>query len=98
MKNVIFGVVASLALTTAALADDMKLAVTTSFHNSGLAEILLPEIKADLDLDVQLLVVGTGQAIRLGEAGDAPRRAMRPHPRRKKLSPRAQASGLSSCI
>lgn len=70
MKNVIFGVVASLSLTTAALADDMKLAVTTSFHNSGLAEILLPEIKADLDLDVQLLVVGTGQAIRLGEAGD----------------------------
>lgn len=70
MKNVLFGAVTSLLLTTAALADEMKLAVTTSFHNSGLAEILLPEIKADLDLDVQLLVVGTGQAIRLGEAGD----------------------------
>lgn len=70
MKIMFFGAVASLILTGAALADDMKLAVTTSFHNSGLAEILLPEIKADLDLDVQLLVVGTGQAIRLGEAGD----------------------------
>jgi tungstate transport system substrate-binding protein len=55
---------------TAAFADEMKMAVTTSFHNSGLAEVLLPEIKADLDLEVQLLVVGTGQAIRLGEAGD----------------------------
>ncbi|SDK56703.1 substrate-binding domain-containing protein [Aliiruegeria lutimaris] len=54
----------------AAGADVMKMAVTTSFHNSGLSEILLPEIKADLDLEVQLLVVGTGQAIRLGEAGD----------------------------
>lgn len=51
-------------------ADVMKMAVTTSFHNSGLAEVLLPEILSDLDLEVQLLVVGTGQAIRLGEAGD----------------------------
>lgn len=53
-----------------AQAEDMKMAVTTSFHNSGLAEILLPAIKEDTGIDVQLLVVGTGQAIRLGEAGD----------------------------
>ncbi len=59
-----------MAAATAGLADSMKLAVTTSFHNSGLSEVLLPEIQADLDLEVQLLVVGTGQAIRLGEAGD----------------------------
>ena len=51
-------------------AEDLKLAVTTSFHNSGLSEILLPAIKEDIDVDVQLLVVGTGQALRLGEAGD----------------------------
>ncbi len=44
--------------------------VTTSFENSGLAEVLLPAIKHDLDLEAQLLVVGTGQALRLGEAGD----------------------------
>ena len=55
---------------TASAADEMRLAVTTSFDSSGLAEVLLPAIKADLDLDVQLLVVGTGQALRLGEAGD----------------------------
>jgi tungstate transport system substrate-binding protein len=55
---------------TVSLAEQMKLAVTTSFHNSGLADVLLPEIQMDLDLEVQLLVVGTGQAIRLGEAGD----------------------------
>ena len=55
---------------TVAQADQMKMAVTTSFENSGLAEVLLPAIKADLDLDVQLLVVGTGQALRLAEAGD----------------------------
>lgn len=51
-------------------ADEMKMAVTTSFANSGLAEILLPAIADDLGLDVQLLIVGTGQALKLGEAGD----------------------------
>ena len=70
MKHVLFSAVAAAVLATASIAEEMKMAVTTSFHNSGLAEILLPEIKKDLDLDVQLLVVGTGQAIRLGEAGD----------------------------
>ncbi|ANP37453.1 sulfate ABC transporter substrate-binding protein [Phaeobacter gallaeciensis] len=70
MKHLVLGVVASAVMATASFAEEMKMAVTTSFHNSGLAEILLPEIKKDLDLDVQLLVVGTGQAIRLGEAGD----------------------------
>ena len=51
-------------------ADMMRMAVTTSFNNSGLSEKLLPAIQADLGLEVQLLIVGTGQAIRLGEAGD----------------------------
>ncbi|WP_027257519.1 substrate-binding domain-containing protein [Leisingera aquimarina] len=70
MKRLIIGAIAYLTLAAAGLASEMKMAVTTSFHNSGLAEILLPEIKKDLGLDLQLLVVGTGQAIRLGEAGD----------------------------
>ncbi|MCG6903427.1 MAG: sulfate ABC transporter substrate-binding protein, partial [Rhodobacter sp.] len=69
MKRLILGVLTCL-WAGVALADDMRLAVTTSFHNSGLAEILLPEIQADLGLEVQLLVVGTGQALRLGRAGD----------------------------
>ncbi|SEM97192.1 substrate-binding domain-containing protein [Palleronia pelagia] len=48
----------------------MRMAVTTSFENSGLADVLLPAIAEDTGIEVQLLVVGTGQAIRLGEAGD----------------------------
>jgi len=51
-------------------ADVMKMAVTTSFANSGLADVLLPQIKADTGITLQLLVVGTGQALKLGEAGD----------------------------
>ncbi|RUS59251.1 sulfate ABC transporter substrate-binding protein [Pseudorhodobacter sp. E13] len=53
-----------------AWAEDMKMAVTTSFANSGLAEVLLPEIEKDTGITVQLLVVGTGQALALGAAGD----------------------------
>lgn len=54
----------------AAQAEDMKMSVTTSFANSGLAEILLPEIEKDTGIKVELLVVGTGQALALGAAGD----------------------------
>lgn len=70
MKNAILGAVVAVFMAGAGGAEEMKLAVTTSFHNSGLAEILLPQIKRDTGIDVQLLVVGTGQAIKLGEAGD----------------------------
>jgi len=59
-----------LLLATPLSAETLKLAVTTSFHNSGLSEVLLPEIAADTGIEVQLLVVGTGQALRLGAAGD----------------------------
>lgn len=55
---------------TFAKAEDFKMSVTTSFANSGLAEVLLPEIQKDLGLKVQLLIVGTGQALALGAAGD----------------------------
>lgn len=61
---------ASILFATASAGESLKMAVTTSFYNSGLSEILLPQIKADIDLDVELIVVGTGQALRLGEAGD----------------------------
>ncbi len=64
---VCFGILLSCGATWA---DSMKLAVTTSFHNSGLSDKLLPEIKKDLGFDVHLLVVGTGQALKLGRSGD----------------------------
>ena len=53
-----------------AWSEPVRVAVTTSFHNSGLSDVLLPEIAEDTGLEVQLVVVGTGQAIRLGVAGD----------------------------
>lgn len=69
MKRLLFTLV-SIVWAQTASAEVMRMAVTTSFENSGLADVLLPAIKEDLDIDLQLLVVGTGQALRLGEAGD----------------------------
>ena len=57
-------------IATTSIADSIKLAVTTSFNNSGLSDVLLPKIKSDIGLNIKLLVVGTGQALRLGAAGD----------------------------
>lgn len=70
MKQMMCGAVAWLMMAFGLNAAEMKMAVTTSFHNSGLSEVLLPAIKRDLGLDVHLLIVGTGQALRLGAAGD----------------------------
>ena len=53
-----------------ALAKEVKLAVTSSFHNSGLSDHLIPHLETDLEIDLQLIVVGTGQALKLGENGD----------------------------
>ncbi|TDE40050.1 substrate-binding domain-containing protein [Antarcticimicrobium sediminis] len=60
----------SAVFAVAAQAQDMKMSVTTSFANSGLADVLLPEIKKDTGINVQLLIVGTGQALKLGAQGD----------------------------
>ena len=71
MKPIVASLIAAFFLIAPmATAQNIRLAVTTSFENSGLADVLLPAIKADLGLTVQLLVVGTGQALRLGQAGD----------------------------
>jgi tungstate transport system substrate-binding protein len=72
IKGWVVSVLTCVALTfgTSARAEELRMAVTTSFDSSGLSTVLLPQIKADLDLDVLLIVVGTGQALRLGAAGD----------------------------
>ncbi|MEO0655661.1 MAG: substrate-binding domain-containing protein [Pseudomonadota bacterium] len=70
MRSILLAGALILSAVAAHATETMRMAVTTSFHNSGLAEVLLPEIAKDLDLEVQLLVVGTGQALRLGRAGD----------------------------
>ena len=48
----------------------VKLATTTSTDNSGLLEILLPPFEERFHVKVDVIAVGTGKALRLGENGD----------------------------
>ncbi len=62
-----------LALCATALplqAESLRWAVTTTLRNSGLAAVLLPAAEADLGFEIDMLVVGTGQAAGLARAGD----------------------------
>jgi len=47
------------------------LATTTSTADSGLLDYLLPDFEAQYNAKVEVIAVGTGQAIKTGEQGDA---------------------------
>ena len=62
------------ALVGGVAADETRtitVASTTSTQNSGLFSYLLPQFTADTGIDVQVVAVGTGQAIRIATNGDA---------------------------
>jgi tungstate transport system substrate-binding protein len=48
----------------------LKLATTTSTENSGLLGFLLPVFESRYNLKVNVIAVGTGQALKLAENGD----------------------------
>ena len=54
----------------AAAAEALRLATTTSTENSGLLHYLLPAFKARSGVDVHVIAVGTGKALRIAENGD----------------------------
>lgn len=49
----------------------LVLATTTSTYDSGLLDQIVQDFEHRYDCDVKVIAVGTGQALRLGEAGDA---------------------------
>ncbi len=51
--------------------DRLVLATTTSTQDSGLLDYLLPDFKAKTGLDLQVVAVGSGQAMEAGKNGDA---------------------------
>ena len=54
-------------------ADELRLilATTTSTNDSGLLDFILPDFEAKTGIQVDVVAVGTGQALALGENGDA---------------------------
>jgi len=49
----------------------LVLATTTSTADSGLLDVILPDFEAQAGVDVDVIAVGTGQALKLGEDGNA---------------------------
>lgn len=62
---------AGLMSATAALAQSIVVASTTSTEQSGLFGVLLPAFKKASGIDVKVVAVGTGQAIDMARRGDA---------------------------
>lgn len=55
----------------ATTSDKLILATTTSTQDSGLLDVILPLFEAEAGVDVEVIAVGTGQALKLGEDGNA---------------------------
>jgi len=75
-KNIIFRLIFILSIsllligTVYAEPIHLKLATTTSTENSGLLDKLLPPFEEKFNIKVDVIAVGTGKAITLGENGD----------------------------
>jgi tungstate transport system substrate-binding protein len=66
------GFIVALAMLTgtAHAEQSIRVASTTSTENSGLFAYLLPKFTAASGIEVKVIAVGTGQALRLGKRGD----------------------------
>lgn len=73
MRRAIALLAALLWLAAPAAAEEpfIILASTTSTEASGLFDSILPLFQADTGIEVRVVAVGTGQALRLGRRGDA---------------------------
>lgn len=62
---------AACAPATPAAPQLLRLATTTSTYDSGLLDAILPVFEQAYNADVDVVAVGSGQAIEIGKAGDA---------------------------
>ncbi|UCE19153.1 MAG: substrate-binding domain-containing protein [Gemmatimonadota bacterium] len=56
--------------SSAASTERIKMATTTSTDNSGLLQVLVPPFEDRFQVTVDVIAVGTGKALKLGENGD----------------------------
>ncbi len=69
--SVILAVVFSIAMISFVQAETrLKMSTTTSTENSGLLSVLLPPFEKVNNVKVDVIAVGTGKALKLGENGD----------------------------
>ncbi|KFA99696.1 substrate-binding domain-containing protein [Vibrio sp. ER1A] len=55
---------------SASIANHIRLATTTSTYHSGLLDYLLPAFEKDTGYHIDVIAVGTGKALKMGENGD----------------------------
>ena len=75
-RNIIFKILFLLAVSMILISSvyanpvHLKFATTTSTENSGLLGVLLPPFEEKFKIKVDVIAVGTGKALKLGENGD----------------------------
>ena len=69
-KFIYLALIYLLALDNAGATERLRLATTTSTDNSGLFKVLHPPFEEQFNIKVDVIAVGTGKALRLGEQGD----------------------------
>lgn len=71
MQRLLFTLTALFVFAAGAQAEErLKMSTTTSTQDSGLLKVLLPPFEQKNKVRVDVIAVGTGQALKLGEAGD----------------------------
>jgi tungstate transport system substrate-binding protein len=68
-RRILITLLLILAASPALAVEHLRLATTTSTENSGLLAELLPPFEQANDCKVDVIAVGTGKAIKLGETG-----------------------------
>jgi len=69
--RILLSVLLMLSLAGTSFATErLRLSTTTSTENSGLLKVLVPPFEKNNDCRVDVISVGTGKALKLGEAGD----------------------------
>jgi len=63
-------VLLGLAASPVRAGERLRMSTTTSTENSGLLSVLLPPFETKCGCTVDVIAVGTGKALKLGEAGD----------------------------
>jgi len=70
LGTTLFIVLLALAALPARAEERLRMSTTTSTENSGLLSVLLPPFEKKNGCKVDVVAVGTGKALKLGEAGD----------------------------
>ncbi len=69
-RSIIAFVLLAVVAISASAQERLKMSTTTSTENSGLLKVLLPPFEQKYKCKVDVIAVGTGKALKLGEAGD----------------------------